>query len=200
MPQVEIPVQAGNNEVLQNMKRGYTREAYRDLVHQVRDIVPDAAIHGDIIVGFPGETEAQFMDTYHLLAELELDKIHLARYSPRPGTVSARRMVDDVPEAEKRRRFHLIEQLQKEVSTRKMRPYKGQLVEVLVEDRHKGRWRGRNPQNKLVFFDDPRELKGQLVKVNITWTGPWSLSGELVDPAPLPKPVIAQPTFIPLTF
>lgn len=199
MPQVEIPVQAGNNEVLQNMKRGYTREQYRALVHKVRDIVPDVAIHCDIIVGFPGETEAQFMDTYSLLEELQLDKIHLARYSPRPGTVSDRRMPDDVPDEEKRRRFHMIEALQKEVATAKMRPYRGQVVEVLVEDRHKGRWRGRNPQNKLVFFDDPRELKGQIVKVHVTWTGPWSLSGELVDPAPLPKAALSQPDFIPLT-
>ncbi len=198
MPQVEIPVQAGNNDVLQAMKRGYTREQYRDLVHKVRDIVPDVAIHGDIIVGFPGETEAQFMDTYNLLAELQLDKIHLARYSPRPGTVSARRLEDDVPDAEKRRRFQMVEQLQKEVSTEKMRPYKGQVVEVLVEDRHKGRWRGRNPQNKLVFFDDPRELKGQLVEVKVTWAGPWSLSGELVNPAPLPTPALPELNFIPL--
>ena len=198
MPQVEIPVQAGNNDVLQAMKRGYTREQYRDLVHKVRDIVPDVAIHGDIIVGFPGETESQFMDTYNLLDELQLDKIHLARYSPRPGTVSARRLEDDVPDTEKRRRFQMVEQLQKEVSTEKMRPYKGQVVEVLVEDRHKGRWRGRNPQNKLVFFDDPRELKGQLVEVKVTWAGPWSLSGELVNPAPLPAPAMPELNFIPL--
>jgi tRNA-2-methylthio-N6-dimethylallyladenosine synthase len=189
MPQIEIPVQAGDNNVLQNMKRGYTREQYRDLIHQVRDIIPGAAIHSDIIVGFPGETDAQFQETYDILNELRLDKIHLARYSPRPGTLSARKMADDVPDGEKRRRFHALEDLQKEISQEKMRAYLHTEAEVLVEGRQKGRWRGRNPQNKLVFFADPRDLRGQLVSVRINHTGPWSMSGEAVDK---PKSVAAS--------
>lgn len=179
MPQIEIPIQAGNNDVLAEMKRGYTREQYRALIHRVREVIPDAAIHCDVIVGFPGETAAQFQETYDILAELQLDKIHLARYSPRPGTVSTRRMTDDVPDDEKRRRFHEIEALQKEVSLLKMRRYLGETVQVLVEDRDKGRWRGRTPHNKLVFFDDPRDLRGELVNVDITHSGPWSMSGRL---------------------
>lgn len=179
MPQIEIPIQAGNNDVLAEMKRGYTREQYRALIHRVREVIPDAAIHCDVIVGFPGETAAQFQETYDILAELQLDKIHLARYSPRPGTVSTRRMTDDVPDDEKRRRFHEIEALQKEVSLLKMRRYLGETVQVLVEDRDKGRWRGRTPHNKLVFFDDPRDLRGELVNVDITHAGPWSMSGRL---------------------
>jgi tRNA-2-methylthio-N6-dimethylallyladenosine synthase len=182
MPQIEIPIQAGNNDVLAAMKRGYTREEYRALIHHVREIIPDAAIHCDVIVGFPGETAEQFQDTYDILAELRLDKIHLARYSPRPGTVSTRRMDDDVPDEEKRRRFHLLESLQKEILLEKMRRHLGETVEVLVEDRDKGRWRGRTPHNKLVFFDDPRDLRGQLVNVEITHTGPWSMSGRLAGP------------------
>lgn len=181
MPQIEIPIQAGDDEVLANMKRGYTREQYRTLIHRVREIIPDTAIHCDIIVGFPGETAEQFQKTHDILEELRLDKIHLARYSPRPGTVSARRMDDDVADEEKRRRFHLIEELQKGISTEKMRAYLGETVEVLVEDRDKGRWRGRTPHNKLVFFDDPRDLRGRLVDVTITHAGPWSMSGK---PAP----------------
>ncbi len=180
MPQIEVPIQAGNNEVLANMKRGYTREAYRDLIHRVRAVLPDAAIHGDVIVGFPGETDAQFQDTVDILDELELDKIHLARYSPRPGTVSDRRMDDDISEDEKRRRYHVIEQLQKRVSQGKTRRYFDQTVEVLVEGKSKGRWRGRTPHNKLVFFDDPGELRGEIVHVHITHAGPWSMSGERV--------------------
>ncbi len=179
MPQIEVPIQAGNNEVLAAMKRGYTREEYRSLIHRVRRIIPNAAIHCDIIVGFPGETVEQFQDTYDILAELQLDKVHLARYSPRPGTVSTRRMVDDVPDAEKRRRFQLLEALQKEILTEKMRGHLGETVEVLVEERDKGRWRGRTPHNKLVFFDDPNDLRGQLVNVEITHTGPWSMSGRI---------------------
>ena len=200
MPQIEIPIQAGNNDVLAAMKRGYTREQYRALIHRVRDIVPDAAIHCDIIVGFPGETAAQFQETYDILAELRLDKLHLARYSPRPGTVSARRMADDVPDEEKRRRFHLIEALQKEISTEKMRRYLGQTVDVLVEEQEKGRWRGRTPHNKLVFFDDPADWRGQLAQVRITHTGPWSMSGRLDELGRLAEtPRLATVDSIPLS-
>lgn len=181
MPQIEVPIQAGDNDVLENMKRGYTREKYRQLVHRIRDIIPDAAIHSDIIVGFPGETADQFQKTYEILAELRLDKVHLARYSPRPGTVSARRMTDDVPDEEKRRRFHALEALQKKILQEKMRHYVGRSEEVLVENRHKGRWRGRNPQGKLVFFSDAGNHRGRLVHVLVNHAGPWSMSGKLAS-------------------
>jgi tRNA-2-methylthio-N6-dimethylallyladenosine synthase len=181
MPQIEVPIQAGDDEVLENMKRGYTAQQYRELIGRIRYIIPDVAIHTDIIVGFPGETEAQFQKTYDILAELRLDKIHLARYSPRPGTVSDRRMADDIPEEEKRRRYELIDDLHREISQEKMRHWLGQTVEVLVEEKQKGRWRGRIPQNKLVFFNDPRELKGEVVQVHISHTGPWSMSGRAAD-------------------
>ena len=200
MPQIEVPIQAGDDDMLEAMKRGYTRAQYRALIQRVRQVVPDAAIHCDVIVGFPGETAAQFQATYDVLAELRLDKLHLARYSPRPGTVSARRMADDVADEEKRRRFHLIESLQKEVATEKMRRYLGQTVEVLVEERDKGRWRGRTPHNKLVFFDDARDLRGRLVPVHVTHTGPWSMSGTTADgrlPTADGRPATAES--IPLT-
>ena len=180
MPHIEVPIQAGDDTVLENMKRGYTGDDYRQLVHRIRAIMPDATINGDVIVGFPGETDAQFEATYDILAELKHDKIHLARYSPRPGTVSHRRMKDDVPDKMKRVRFHRIEALQKEIQTAKNKHFLGRVVDVLVESKHKGRWRGRNPENRLVFFDDPRDLKGELVQVRITHTGPYSISGESV--------------------
>ena len=180
MPQIEVPIQAGDDEVLRNMRRGYTVQQYRRLVVRIRDLVPDSAVHCDIIVGFPGESARQFQKTYDILAELELDKVHIARYSARPGTVSGRRMEDDVPDEEKRRRFHALEQLQKKISTRKMSRWLGETVEVLVEDEHNGRWRGRTPQGKLVFFDDVSDRKGQLVQVQISHTGPWSMSGTLL--------------------
>jgi tRNA-2-methylthio-N6-dimethylallyladenosine synthase len=197
MPQIEVPIQAGDDEVLENMKRGYTAAEYRRLIQRIRAIVPEAAIHCDIIVGFPGETADQFQRTVALLAELELDKIHLARYSPRQGTVSARRMPNDIPEDEKGRRFHVIEAMQKEVSEKKMRRWLAETVDVLVEDKHKGRWRGRTPQNKLVFFDDKRDLRGQIVQIHITHTGPWSMSGTAVNNQSLSQ--AAQPALsIPL--
>ncbi|MFQ5398439.1 MAG: tRNA (N6-isopentenyl adenosine(37)-C2)-methylthiotransferase MiaB [Anaerolineae bacterium] len=197
MPHIEVPIQAGDDDVLREMKRGYTAAEYRRLIQRIRDIVPDAAINTDIIVGFPGESTAQFQRTYDLLKELALDKIHIARYSPRPGTVSARRMPDDVPDEEKRRRFRALDRLHEEISLAKMRRYLGQTVEVLVEERHKERWRGRTPQNKLVFFEDPRDLKGKLVQVRIEHAGPWSMSGQAAD-----RPVAAEPNpvdTVPLT-
>ncbi|MFO3795967.1 MAG: MiaB/RimO family radical SAM methylthiotransferase, partial [Anaerolineales bacterium] len=117
MPHIEIPVQAGDDEVLARMRRGYTQADYRRIVDKIRQIIPGASIATDIIVGFPGETEEQFMQTYRLLEDLRLDVAHLARYSPRPGTVAQRRMADDVPEEEKMRRFRMLEALQEKIST-----------------------------------------------------------------------------------
>ncbi|HLU08599.1 MAG TPA: tRNA (N6-isopentenyl adenosine(37)-C2)-methylthiotransferase MiaB [Oceanobacillus sp.] len=191
MPHIEVPVQAGNDEVLENMKRGYTVEQYRRLIANIRARIPNVAINTDIIVGFCGETEAQFMDTYNLLSELKLDKVHLARYSPRPNTVSARRMVDDVPEEEKDRRLHMIEELQARVLAEINAQYLGQTVQVLVEDNHKGKWRGRTPQNKLVFFEDANtDWRGKLADVEITWTGPWSMQGRLPSTQTLDEPLV----------
>ena len=181
MPHIEVPIQAGDDEVLDRMKRGYTADDYRRLVARIRATIPDVAIHTDIIVGFPGETDEQFQRTYDILEELRLEKAHLARYSPRPGTVSQRRMPDDVPDEEKRRRHQLLEAQHERISAELNRRWLHQTVEVLVEDRHKGKWRGRTPQNRLVFFEDERNLRGQLVDVTITWTGPWSMQGVPAD-------------------
>jgi tRNA-2-methylthio-N6-dimethylallyladenosine synthase len=185
MPHIEVPVQAGNDTVLENMKRGYTSAQYRVLVERIRQRIPHVAINTDIIVGFCGETEAQFMDTYNLLADLKLDKAHLARYSPRPNTVSDRRMADDVPAEEKKRRHAMLEDLQAQVVAEINNRFLGQSVEVLVEDRHKDKWRGRTPQNKLVFFEADGDWHGRLVDVEITWTGPWSMQGRLLQHQPV---------------
>ncbi|MBI1294316.1 MiaB/RimO family radical SAM methylthiotransferase [bacterium] len=179
-PHIEVPVQAGNDEVLERMKRGYTNADYRALVQRIRQIIPDVAINTDIIVGFCGETAQQFEDTYQILAELKVDKVHLARYSPRAGTVSERRMLDDVPEDEKVRRHQALEQLQEEVCAEINARLLGETVEVLVESRHKGKWRGRTPQNKLVFVESDLDLRGRLVEAQITWTGPWSMQARFV--------------------
>jgi tRNA-2-methylthio-N6-dimethylallyladenosine synthase len=190
MPHIEVPVQAGNDDVLENMKRGYTTAQYRALIERIRARIPNVAINTDIIVGFCGETDEQFMDTYHLLRELKLDKTHLARYSPRPNTVSARRMEDDVPEEEKVRRHQMLDDLQAEIVAEINQKFLGQTVEVLVEDQHKGKWRGRTPQNKLVFFEDAGEWKGKLANVQITWTGPWSMQGRLEVAQPVDNPLV----------
>ena len=151
MPHIEIPIQAGDDLVLAQMKRGYTQEDYRNLVGRIREHIPGVSIATDMIVGFPGESEAQFMRSYQLLADLKLDVTHLARYSPRPGTVSARRMPDDVPDDEKMHRFRLLEELQAGIAADINARYLGREVEVLFEEKIKGRWKGRTPTNKLVF-------------------------------------------------
>lgn len=190
MPHIEVPIQAGDDHVLARMRRGYTADQYRKLVAKIRRIIPQVAIHTDIIVGFPGETREQFMQTYRVLEELKLDKAHLARYSPRPQTVSQRRMEDDVPEAEKRERHKLLEELQARVVAEINAQYLGQTVEVLVEGKHKGRWRARSPQNKLVFFEAEGDWKGRLAQVEVTWTGPWSMQARLPQSQKLADPLL----------
>jgi tRNA-2-methylthio-N6-dimethylallyladenosine synthase len=179
MPHIEVPVQAGNDEVLANMKRGYTVEQYRRLIDRIRARISGVAINSDIIVGFCGETEQQFMDTYNLLSELKLDKVHLARYSPRHNTVSARNMEDDVPKEEKKRRHAVLEELHAHVSAEINSRFLGDTLPILVEDRYRGKWRGRTPQNKLVFFEHEDDWLGKIVDLEITWTGPWSMQGRL---------------------
>ncbi len=181
MEHIEVPFQAGDDEILDRMKRGYTVDEYRRLVRRIRERIPGAAIHTDIIVGFCGETEAQFQGTYELLAELELDKAHLAKFSPRPGTVAGKLWEDDVPDEEKERRRKALDGLQESISARINRRHLGGRYEVLVEGRDRDRWRARTRTNKLVFFEDPRDLAGQLVEVRIDWTGPWSMVGQAVD-------------------
>jgi tRNA-2-methylthio-N6-dimethylallyladenosine synthase len=178
---MEVPVQAGDDAVLARMGRGYTVAEYRALISRIRRRIPHASIASDVIVGFPGETRAQFQRTYDLLAELRLDKVHIARYSPRPQTVAQRRFPDDVPPAEKERRRKRLDTLQSQIVGEINAHLLGRPVEILVEGRRKGRWWGRTRTDKLVFFDDERDWRGQIVPVRVTWAGPWSLVGQ-VDP------------------
>ncbi|MBE0698980.1 MAG: tRNA (N6-isopentenyl adenosine(37)-C2)-methylthiotransferase MiaB [Anaerolineaceae bacterium] len=179
-PHIEVPVQAGNDEVLANMKRGYTVDQYRKLVERIRERIPGVSIATDIIVGFPGETQEQFRNTYDLLEELKLDVAHLARYSVRPGTVADRRMADDVSEEEKMDRFRQLEALQENIVGEINARYLHQTVPVLFEEKVKKRWKGRTQTNKLVFVETEENLHGQILPVQIEWTGPWSMIGKLL--------------------
>ncbi|MDX1521343.1 MAG: MiaB/RimO family radical SAM methylthiotransferase, partial [Anaerolineae bacterium] len=178
---IEVPNQAGDDLVLKRMKREYTMADYTRLIERIRRRMPEGSIATDIIVGFPGETESQFQNTLDTLAELKLDVCHSAMYSPRPGTVSAKIMPDDVPAEEKKRRLDELNALQEAIVADINSKLLGQRMEVLVEEKQRGRWRGRTRTNKLVFFEDDRQRdwKGELVEVDITWTGPWSLRGTL---------------------
>jgi tRNA-2-methylthio-N6-dimethylallyladenosine synthase len=180
MPHIEVPIQAGDDTVLENMKRGYTQADYYRLVEKIREKIPDCSIATDIIVGFPRETEEQFMQTYKTLSDLRLDVAHLARYSPREGTVSSRRMPDNVSAEEKMRRFRLLEELQEQILGEINAKYLGETVEVLFEEKVKGRWKGRTPTNKLVFVESEENLRGKIIPVSVTWAGPWSMQGALI--------------------
>ena len=184
-PLIEVPFQSGNDEILERMKRGYTADDYRRLVDRIRARTPDAAIHTDIIVGFPGETEEQFMDSFHLLSELELDMAHIAKYSERPLTLAAEKYTDDVPADVKEQRRTLLEEVLADILEKKNRRLLGKEVEVLAEDQGRNkRWRGRTVHGKLVFFEDDRDRLGQLVNVRVEWTAPFTLRGKAVDNEP----------------
>lgn len=186
MPHIEVPIQAGDDTVLANMKRRYTQRDYRMLIEKIRGLIPDCSIATDVIVGFPGETRAQFMETYRVLADLKLDVAHLARYSAREGTVATRRMEDNVSDDEKMERFRLLEQLQEGIVSEINQRYLGSAVEVLFEEKVKGRWKGRTPTNKLVFMESDEDLRGKTRSVTITWAGPWSMQASYIrQPAPI---------------
>ena len=184
MPHIEVPVQTGDDQVLANMRRGYTAEEYRYLVEKIRRRLngyhPGVSIATDIIVGFPGETGAQFQRTYDLLEELKLDVAHLARYSPRPGTLADRRYSDDIPESEKMRRFRILEEQQERIASEIATRYLGESVKVLFEEKVRGRWKGRTTTNKLVFVETEQDLTGKVLPVIITWAGPWSMQGRII--------------------
>ena len=176
---ISLPVQAGDDRILQSMGRGYSVQSYRELIAAIRDTIPGVAMWTDVIVGFPGESDDQFQRTLNLLAEIRFDTVHVAVYSPRPETLASREFEDDVPLPEKRKRLERVEALEKEISSEINAQLWGQPVDILVEGKKGGRWWGRTRTGKLVFFDDDAERLGQLVKVTIEKTSPWSLQGVL---------------------
>jgi tRNA-2-methylthio-N6-dimethylallyladenosine synthase len=173
-----LPMQAGSDSILAAMRRGYTVEHFRGLVRRVRAAVPGVALSTDVIVGFPGETEAQYNETRQLLEDLRFDVVHLAAYSPRPGTYASRHLADDVPAGVKKARFAELEAMQGKIALEINEKLLGGETEILVEGRKKGKWYGRTRTDKLVFCSG--DLRpGQAVTVEITDVSPWSLQGKL---------------------
>ena len=183
---INLPVQAGDDTVLNRMRRPYTRADYVDLVHRIRDSIPGVSLSTDVIVGFPGETEEQYQRSLDLVSELRFDKVHCAAYSSRLGTTAERTMPDDVTPEEKKQRREGLEHLQEEILSQINSDLVGQQEEILVEGHHKSKWQGRTRNDKLVFFpdqsgEDAADRLGQLVKVNIDRATPWSLQGTPVS-------------------
>jgi tRNA-2-methylthio-N6-dimethylallyladenosine synthase len=133
--ELQLPVQSGDDTVLKRMARGYQTRHYRAIVERARALMPDLGLVTDVIVGFPGETEAAYLNTRALVEELEFDVVHIAMYSPRPGTFAATKMQDDVPQAEKLRRLNDLLALSREIARRKTQRWMGREVEVLIEGR-----------------------------------------------------------------
>ena len=176
---MELPVQAGDDDILKAMRRGYTVGQYRELVHAIRRKVPQLSLSTDLIVGFPGEKEKQFEHSLSLVKEIRFDVVHVAAYSPRSGTIAWREYQDSVPAEVKKERLRKIEQLQATIAGEINSELQGRQVEVLVEGTKGEKWFGRTRSNKLVFFEDAGDWLGQLVKVKIEKTSPWSLGGDI---------------------
>jgi tRNA-2-methylthio-N6-dimethylallyladenosine synthase len=179
--QINLPVQAGDNDILKAMRRGYTVDQYGHLIEEIRSKIPGISLSTDIIVGFPGETELQFQNTCNLLSDIRFDMVHVAAYSPRPGTLAAKEMTDDVPAETKKLRLRAIENLQAKIIGEINAGMQDTTVEILVEGKEKGKWYGRTRGDKLVFFSDDADYYSRLVNVRITRTSPWSLSGEIMS-------------------
>lgn len=178
---LELPVQSGDDDILKAMRRGYTVEQYRKLVDTIRNRIPEVALSTDMIVGFPGETEEQFQHSLSLLKELRFDVVHVAAYSPRPGTIASIQYKDDVSPKIKKERRDTIEALQEEIAYEINSKLQGKEVEVLVEGKKKGKWFGRTRTNKLVFFEDRANWLGRLVLIKVNQVSPWALQGEVLD-------------------
>lgn len=181
---IHLPVQSGSDEVLRRMNRHYNRERYMEIVEKLRATCPDLSISTDIIVGFPGETEEDFLDTLSLVREVEYDSAFTFIYSPRVGTPAAK-YDNQIPENIKHERFdRLVEEVNR-CSAKKNSEYLGKIVTVMVDGPSKndaGAWSGRTDTFKLVNFTSEEPLtEGQLVSVRITETKTFSLDGEKVD-------------------
>ena len=175
-PYFEIPVQAGSDAVLGAMRRGYTVAEYEALVARIRAAIPHAGLSTDVIVGFPGETAAQFEESMALMRRINPDMIRIAKYSPRPLTYSARHLADDVSADEKERRRSVMEAQLRVMLTEKNAPLRGQTVEILVESiEATGRLYGRTPDYKPVFVENGTARPGELLRARIVWAGPFSL-------------------------
>ena len=163
------------------MRRRYTRESYLELVGRIRDKLPEVALSTDMIVGFPGETDTDFAETLSLTAEVGYQSMFSFKYSPRPNTLAAKRMVDNVDEVEKTRRIVALQALQREIQTSLNTELVGQSVQVLVDAasrRHQTELSGRTSTNVVVNLPGPLEWIGRTVTVSVERAGPHSVWGQ----------------------
>ena len=179
---VHLPVQSGSTALLRRMARTYTRQEYLEKIALIRSARRAMSITTDIIVGFPGESEADFEETLTLLDVAQYDGVFTFNYSPRPGT-PAQNFSDQLPEEEKTRRLIAVQARQREIQLRRNEALVGEEVEVLVESRNprQAQWTGRTTANRVVNFESPSEALGTYVRIRVTRAGPYSLVGERVQ-------------------
>jgi len=180
---IHLPVQSGSTRILKEMNRQHTRQEYMALVDKVRNIIPDCSLSQDMITGFPTETEQDHQDTLSLMEYVKYDFGYMFAYSERPGTLAARKMEDDVPEAVKMRRLQEVVDLQQKISAERTARFMGQVVEVLIEKSSKksdAHWSGRNSQNTTVVFPKENYKVGDFVNVLVTDCTSATLIGEAV--------------------
>jgi tRNA-2-methylthio-N6-dimethylallyladenosine synthase len=179
-PHINLPLQSGNDDILKAMGRGYTADQYRQLISNIRQCIPNVALSTDIIVGFPEESRAQFKQTLDMLEEIKFDTVHVAAYSPRVGTATAQKFVDNVSDDIKKERLNKVEEKQSKIASDINAQLKGNTIEVLVEGLKNDKWYGRTRSNKLVFFESHDDCIGRLLDVTIVKTSPWALQACLV--------------------
>ena len=171
--------------MLERMRRGYRIEEFEERVAKIRERMPSASIATDIIVGCPGETESEFQETLDLLERTQFDVIHVAAYSPRPGTFAYRKLDDDVPKDLKKSRLHLIEEIHAISAEKRKSAELGKTVEILVEKKTEDQLTGRTRKNQLVHFNSNASI-GDLVDVQINEVTSWSMRGTAVGTFDLP--------------
>ncbi len=189
-PYLHIPAQSGSNEVLRRMRRAYTVEEYCEMLARIRETIPEAAVTSDFIVGFCGETEADFQHTVDLVRQARFKNSFIFKYSPRPGTKAAELYPDDVPDAVKRRRNNELLSIQNAISLEENQPFLGRTVEILVEGPSKVSRKknadettvqlvGRTACDRIVVFNGPRELTGQILPITIEKVDAFTLFGSV---------------------
>ncbi len=179
---VHVPLQAGSNSILEKMNRAYTREHYLELTNRIRERIPGVAITTDLIVGFPGETDNDFLDTLDMVEKVRFDAAFTFMYSPRSGTKAAQ-MQEHLELDEKRKRLLKLNDVQYQIATEINRQLEGQVQEILVEGPSKTnpeKLTGRTRTNRIVIFSAPSDLTGKVINVRITEARTFSMFGELI--------------------
>lgn len=182
IPHLHLPLQSGSNTVLKRMNRRYTPEEFRELVTKLRKRIPHMSISTDIIVGFCGETQEEFQETIDLLKDLNIDLSYTSKYSEREGTLAARMLKDDISQEEKNKRFHIINDLIRNLSEEYNQQFLGKTTEVLVEKVEKGYASGKNPEFKLCRFkSEDQGLIGKYIPMKVEKALEWALEGTPIN-------------------